>query len=458
MKNVLVIGSTGQIGSELTMKIRREIDGSTVVAGYIPGAEPKGELLESGLYHLAVNANEITDGITLYVKNGNNLNNAGTLMPDQTVWVDGRGFLLTFADGALDLMVIAFEPQTTVYLNAAWDGLEKYSVVEVPGGTAVLGIDAFADLMPAMSACADDGSVIIEGGTYTFSGTVEKNLVVQNGTLNADSLVFTQDLTLDAGTVLIGGLTVSESYSQSQSGGSIVCSGSVRLNEGATAAGTIVVNSKHGIVLDNAAVTGTITVNTGGILSGRETFTDGMDITVNGYIDFDISGSTAGEDPLMRGLSRIKGSPTYTLTVDAHQEAGTYWLADDAAGFNGSITIRKQSGAVLGTLTAGKPVQINGTYYTVRGTLSEGKMQLYLLVGEQTPPETVYLSTDWRWTGDGSLVEVPGGTANIGYDAFYSAGVYVDELKRARLLMEEKKDPAAHERNSGIPQQGGSVR
>ena len=48
MKNVLVIGSTGQIGSELTMKIRREVPGSTVVAGYIPGAEPKGELLESG--------------------------------------------------------------------------------------------------------------------------------------------------------------------------------------------------------------------------------------------------------------------------------------------------------------------------------------------------------------------------------------------------------------------------
>ncbi|MBR0247094.1 MAG: NAD-dependent epimerase/dehydratase family protein [Bacteroidales bacterium] len=48
MKNILVIGSTGQIGSELTMKLRREIPQSTVVAGYIPGAEPKGELLESG--------------------------------------------------------------------------------------------------------------------------------------------------------------------------------------------------------------------------------------------------------------------------------------------------------------------------------------------------------------------------------------------------------------------------
>ena len=53
MKNVLVIGSTGQIGSELTMKLRREIPDSTVVAGYIPGAEPKGALLESGPSALA---------------------------------------------------------------------------------------------------------------------------------------------------------------------------------------------------------------------------------------------------------------------------------------------------------------------------------------------------------------------------------------------------------------------
>lgn len=48
MKNILVIGSTGQIGSELTLKLRREYPQGTVVAGYIPGAEPKGELAESG--------------------------------------------------------------------------------------------------------------------------------------------------------------------------------------------------------------------------------------------------------------------------------------------------------------------------------------------------------------------------------------------------------------------------
>ena len=48
MKNVLVIGSTGQIGSELTRELRKRYGNDNIVAGYIKGAEPKGELKEGG--------------------------------------------------------------------------------------------------------------------------------------------------------------------------------------------------------------------------------------------------------------------------------------------------------------------------------------------------------------------------------------------------------------------------
>lgn len=48
MKNILVIGATGQIGSELTMELRKRYGNEHVVAGYIIGAEPKGILKESG--------------------------------------------------------------------------------------------------------------------------------------------------------------------------------------------------------------------------------------------------------------------------------------------------------------------------------------------------------------------------------------------------------------------------
>lgn len=48
MKHILIIGATGQIGSELTMELRKRYGNENVVAGYIPGVEPKGELKDSG--------------------------------------------------------------------------------------------------------------------------------------------------------------------------------------------------------------------------------------------------------------------------------------------------------------------------------------------------------------------------------------------------------------------------
>ncbi|SET17629.1 NAD-dependent epimerase/dehydratase family protein [Prevotella sp. kh1p2] len=58
MKNVLVIGSTGQIGSELTRELRKTYGNEHVVAGYIKGAEPQGELRDAGPAELA----DVTDG------------------------------------------------------------------------------------------------------------------------------------------------------------------------------------------------------------------------------------------------------------------------------------------------------------------------------------------------------------------------------------------------------------
>lgn len=68
MKDILVIGATGQIGSELTMELRKRYGGDHVVAGYIKGAEPKGELLESGPSALAdvTNGQQITDVVNKY--------------------------------------------------------------------------------------------------------------------------------------------------------------------------------------------------------------------------------------------------------------------------------------------------------------------------------------------------------------------------------------------------------
>ena len=68
MKNVLVIGSTGQIGSELTMKLRKIYHQGRIVAGYIPGSAPTGDLLESGPAEQAnvCNGQQIADIVDKY--------------------------------------------------------------------------------------------------------------------------------------------------------------------------------------------------------------------------------------------------------------------------------------------------------------------------------------------------------------------------------------------------------
>lgn len=58
MKNILIIGATGQIGSELTMELRKRYGNDHVVAGYIHGSEPNGELKESGPSEVV----DVTDG------------------------------------------------------------------------------------------------------------------------------------------------------------------------------------------------------------------------------------------------------------------------------------------------------------------------------------------------------------------------------------------------------------
>lgn len=68
MKNILVIGATGQIGSELTMLLRRTFPNGKVVAGYIKGCEPKGKLLSSGPSEEVdvCNGKQIADAVDKY--------------------------------------------------------------------------------------------------------------------------------------------------------------------------------------------------------------------------------------------------------------------------------------------------------------------------------------------------------------------------------------------------------
>ena len=114
MKNILVIGSTGQIGSELTRELRKRYGNEHVVAGYIPGAEPTGELRDGGPSALAdvTNGQQIADAVKTH--NIDAIYNLAALLSvvaerkPQLAWRIG-------IDGLWNILEVARENQCAVF-------------------------------------------------------------------------------------------------------------------------------------------------------------------------------------------------------------------------------------------------------------------------------------------------------------------------------------------------------
>lgn len=118
MKNILIIGATGQIGSELTMKLRSLYPNGNVVAGYIKGAEPKGALLESGPSHLVdiTNPLQIAEAVDKY--NVDTIYNLAALLSavaearPQLAWNIGVGGLYNTLEVAREKNCAVFTPSS----------------------------------------------------------------------------------------------------------------------------------------------------------------------------------------------------------------------------------------------------------------------------------------------------------------------------------------------------------
>ncbi|GHV49050.1 UDP-glucose 4-epimerase [Bacteroidia bacterium] len=117
MKNVLIIGSTGQIGTELTLELRRLYNGN-IVAGYIPGAEPKGELLESGPSMLVdiTNDKQIAESVSKYkidtIYNLAALLSATAEIKPQLAWKIGMDGLFNVLEVAREYHCAVFTPSS----------------------------------------------------------------------------------------------------------------------------------------------------------------------------------------------------------------------------------------------------------------------------------------------------------------------------------------------------------
>lgn len=150
MKNILIIGATGQIGSELTMKLRREYPEGNVVAGYIKGAEPKGELLESGPSELVdiTNPEQIATAVDKYkvdtIYNLAALLSAVAEAKPQLAWKIGVGGLYNCLEVSREKGCALFTPSSigsfgpsTPHIQTPQDTIQRpetiYGVTKVTG-------------------------------------------------------------------------------------------------------------------------------------------------------------------------------------------------------------------------------------------------------------------------------------------------------------------------------------
>lgn len=118
MKNILIIGATGQIGTELTMRLRDVYGNGNVVAGYIAGAEPRGVLAESGPSAMCdiTDAQAIADAVAKYkidtVYNLAALLSAVAEQRPQLAWKIGVGGLYNVLEVAREKNCAVFTPSS----------------------------------------------------------------------------------------------------------------------------------------------------------------------------------------------------------------------------------------------------------------------------------------------------------------------------------------------------------
>ena len=257
----------------------------------------------------------------------------------------------------------------------------------------------------ASTASIEDGAAMtVSGGGSAVDVTVAKG-----GKLLVEDSGFVSGLTSVGGEVSVGCSGTLTGDTQVADGGKVVVSGYSSFLDGQATVyggGTVSVESDGTIA---AAITvkagGGVSVGAGGWLTGQLTVETGATVAMaeGSFYSFDISGiSEPSDQPLLNDYSVLSGDPGIAITVSPYgQTHGTYILADNAAGFDETVTVyydyygsRYTWGEI--SLDSG-PVQFGDDFYTL--TLSE-ENQLVLTVGDyiaDNGPDGGWNNVDKLW-------------------------------------------------------------
>ena len=296
---------------------------------------------------------------------------------------DNAAYTVTVVDNTLHLVL----KKVDVYVSTAWAELEDGSIVEIPGGTATLGTDAFATADAAASKVSANGTITVLASDVKFSSAIVRTVTATSG-----------------------------STIQNANIGTANGAGSLTLESGAVATNAQVRN-------------GTLTVSDGAKVTGGLKITDGAVVTfgANTALDLDISAMTVTDTAVMTGYSIMTGSPAISITIAADQADGTYAIATDAASFGTqAVTLKTVAATITSDLTLGNTQTIEGIEYTL--ALDDNNVLTLTKHVYEEPITVTYVNPAWAAYEDGTVVPVTGGTAIVGKDAFADADLATEKV------------------------------
>ena len=335
--------------------------------------------LASGNYVLASGAESFNTTISVY--NTSDLCFGSISLNGSTVTYSGKTYSLNKSNGNLTLNVVQSAPPVTpVSSGNVWiysSGAVMSRADEVSGILLQSGGNTSMNI--SSGGIARDTAIHSGGCVYVYKGGEAHNTQIAswgNFYINGGNAYNTE---------------ISFAYVYASGGGILsnttaYYQGGVRLSNGSAINNTLsrgyihayngafvnstVVHSGGNVYLYNKGIVQNTQLNSGGKLyiSSGGTHKESLQIengaTVSAYkgakIDFTLSGRTVSDDYLINDLSRIKGTPNYTITVDSAQATGTYKLAQGASALTGTLSI-SSDGTVLGNIT------VNGNTLTANG-------------------------------------------------------------------------------------------
>ena len=339
------------------------------------------------------------------------------------VYAGGTGTKVTVSGGNYMLYGGAAENTTVqnggVIAVQLETGLANLTTIEAGGSARVISGGAMSKTNLSGKLDLLEGTVqetqILAGGSLAMSAGELRKTTVNNGAgVEVSSGTAYETEILAGGAMKV--LALGEISTATVNGGELNVAGSAG---GITVkAGELTVSS-GGTVESLSVEGGIVHLNEAGVLAGAISVAEGAQIIVlsGGTVKFDVTETEPEADAPVFGLSRITGSPTFTLTVKSDQAQGIYRLAADAAEFTGSISVGTAK-KNLGTISLSDYIKVGSLYYSLQ--MSGDNLYFSISPDVPVPPQdAVYVNTDWTGLDDGTQVDITEEVkATIGLNAF----------------------------------------